>query len=247
MDRQAHDYAAYAQQQQRQRQPPPQQQLPPQQQFGYPPQAQQFHGPLAAAINDSKLHRITDDHERFIQTIRAIQGALIVASSIQIILGYSQVWGLFSRFFSPLGMAPVVGLVGLGFFERGFPELGKCVEIGIPMLLLVIGFSQVDMDGSGEIPPPPLIETQKEIPERTSRSKCTTQAHVHEERLRSDLQTRHMSRVKREEEDYREEAEVPTRKKKAVKKSSKDKRNFRNLFMAQDASHWLILNSNLLN
>ncbi|MCI29312.1 nucleobase-ascorbate transporter 1-like [Trifolium medium] len=53
--------------------------------------------------------------------MKAIQGALIVASSIQIILGYSQVWGLFSRFFSPLGMAPVVGLVGLGLFERGFP------------------------------------------------------------------------------------------------------------------------------
>lgn len=80
--------------------------------------------------------------QRFIQTMRAIQGALIVASSIQIILGYSQVWGLFSRFFSPLGMAPVVGLVGLGLFQRGFPALGNCVEIGIPMLLLVIGLSQ---------------------------------------------------------------------------------------------------------
>ncbi|KAL9453717.1 nucleobase-ascorbate transporter 1 isoform X2 [Citrus sinensis] len=98
--------------------------------------------PIAYIINDSSLQRITDDHERFIQTMRAIQGALIVASSIQIILGYSQVWGLFSRFFSPLGIAPVVGLVGLGLFQRGFPLLGNCVEIGIPMLLLVIGLSQ---------------------------------------------------------------------------------------------------------
>ncbi|KAK6919311.1 Nucleobase cation symporter 2 family [Dillenia turbinata] len=98
--------------------------------------------PIIYIINDSSLQRITDSHERFIQTMRAIQGALIVASSIQIILGYSQVWGLFSRFFSPLGMAPVVGLVGLGLFQRGFPALGNCVEIGIPMLLLVIGLSQ---------------------------------------------------------------------------------------------------------
>lgn len=30
--------------------------------------------------------------------MRAIQGALIVAASIQIILGYSQVWGIFSRY-----------------------------------------------------------------------------------------------------------------------------------------------------
>ncbi|XP_028753928.1 nucleobase-ascorbate transporter 1 [Neltuma alba] len=98
--------------------------------------------PIAYIISDSSLQQISDNHERFIQTMRAIQGALIVASSIQIILGYSQVWGLFSRFFSPLGMAPVIGLVGLGLFQRGFPLLGNCVEIGIPMLLLVIGLSQ---------------------------------------------------------------------------------------------------------
>ncbi|GMP53879.1 hypothetical protein CsSME_00019211 [Camellia sinensis var. sinensis] len=93
-------------------------------------------------INDSSLQQISEPHVRFTQTMRAIQGALIVAASIQIILGYSQVWGLFSRFFSPLGMAPVVGLVGFGLFQRGFPALGNCVEIGIPMLLLVIGLSQ---------------------------------------------------------------------------------------------------------
>lgn len=40
----------------------------------------------------------TNALQRFIQTMRAIQGALIVAASIQIILGYSQVWGLFSRY-----------------------------------------------------------------------------------------------------------------------------------------------------
>ncbi|GFY85298.1 Xanthine/uracil permease family protein [Actinidia rufa] len=97
--------------------------------------------PILYIINDSSLQRISEPHVRFIQTMRAIQGAMIVAASIQIILGYSQVWGLFSRFFSPLGMAPVVGLVGFGLFQRGFPALGNCIEIGIPMLLLVIGLS----------------------------------------------------------------------------------------------------------
>ncbi|KAL1160920.1 hypothetical protein V6Z11_A07G097300 [Gossypium hirsutum] len=98
--------------------------------------------PVAYIINDPSLQRISDRHDRFIQTMRAIQGALVIASSIQIILGYSQVWGLFSRFFSPLSMSPVVALVGLGLFQRGFPLLGNCVEIGLPMLLLVIGVSQ---------------------------------------------------------------------------------------------------------
>uniref|UniRef100_A0A1D1Z5M7 Nucleobase-ascorbate transporter 2 n=1 Tax=Anthurium amnicola TaxID=1678845 RepID=A0A1D1Z5M7_9ARAE len=80
--------------------------------------------------------------QRFLQTIRAIQGALIVSSSIQIILGYSQLWGICSRFFSPLGMVPVVALVGFGLFDRGFPVVGECVEIGIPMLILFVALSQ---------------------------------------------------------------------------------------------------------
>jgi nucleobase transporter 1/2 len=98
--------------------------------------------PILHIIGDSSLHRITNPHDRFIHSMRAIQGSLIVAACIQIILGYSQLWGLFSRSFSPLGIAPVVALVGFGLFQRGFPALGYCVEIGLPMLLLIIFLSQ---------------------------------------------------------------------------------------------------------
>ncbi|KAJ7000033.1 nucleobase-ascorbate transporter 2-like [Populus alba x Populus x berolinensis] len=79
---------------------------------------------------------------RFLSTMRAVQGALIVSSSIQIILGYSQLWAICSRFFSPIGMVPVIALVGFGLFDRGFPVTGRCVEIGIPMLILFIICSQ---------------------------------------------------------------------------------------------------------
>ncbi|GAU30298.1 hypothetical protein TSUD_385190 [Trifolium subterraneum] len=80
--------------------------------------------------------------DRFVNTMRAVQGAMIVASSLQIILGFSQLWAICSRFFSPLGMVPVIALSGFGLFNRGFPVVGRCVEIGIPMLLLFIVFSQ---------------------------------------------------------------------------------------------------------
>lgn len=98
--------------------------------------------PIISIIHDSSLQNIVDDHQRFIQTMRAIQGALIVSSSIQIILGYSQLWGICSRFFSPLGMVPVVALAGFGLFDKGFPVVGRCVEIGVPMLILFIVSSQ---------------------------------------------------------------------------------------------------------
>ncbi|KAK4493319.1 hypothetical protein RD792_017793 [Penstemon davidsonii] len=101
-----------------------------------------FMVPIISIIHDPSLQRIVDPHTRFLNTMRAIQGALIVASSVQIILGYSQLWAICSRFFSPLGMVPVISLVGFGLLDRGFPYVGRCVEIGIPMLILFIAFSQ---------------------------------------------------------------------------------------------------------
>ncbi|XP_074308028.1 nucleobase-ascorbate transporter 2 isoform X2 [Silene latifolia] len=80
--------------------------------------------------------------DKFNSTMRAVQGALIVASSVQIILGYSQLWAISSRFFSPMGMVPVISLVGFGLLDRGFPVVGRCVEIGVPMLILFVVFSQ---------------------------------------------------------------------------------------------------------
>ncbi|CAL5064945.1 unnamed protein product [Urochloa decumbens] len=98
--------------------------------------------PVLSIIRDPSIAQIADGHTRFLQTMRAVQGSLIVSSSIQIILGYSQLWAICSRFFSPLGMVPVIALVGLGLFERGFPVVGKCVEIGLPMLILFVALSQ---------------------------------------------------------------------------------------------------------
>ncbi|KAK4361208.1 hypothetical protein RND71_020160 [Anisodus tanguticus] len=101
-----------------------------------------FAVPIISIIHDSSLTRITDPHERFLSTMRAIQGALIVASSVQIILGYSQLWAICSRFFSPVGMVPVIALAGFGLFDKGFPLAGECVEIGVPMFILFVILSQ---------------------------------------------------------------------------------------------------------
>lgn len=101
-----------------------------------------FMVPIVSIIRDPSFAMIDDPQLRFLSTMRAVQGALIVGSSIQIILGFSQIWAICSRFFSPLGMVPVITLVGFGLFDRGFPMVGTCVEIGIPMLILFVVFSQ---------------------------------------------------------------------------------------------------------
>ncbi|CAM6096745.1 unnamed protein product [Calypogeia fissa] len=98
--------------------------------------------PIFTIINSSALASIADSQERFKHTMRAIQGALIAASSIQIVLGFSGVWGIFTKFLSPIAMAPTVALTALELYQYGFPVVAKCVEIGLPTIILALVFSQ---------------------------------------------------------------------------------------------------------
>ncbi|XP_019086037.1 PREDICTED: nucleobase-ascorbate transporter 5-like [Camelina sativa] len=92
---------------------------------------------LSGRFND-----VADPVERFKRIIRATQGALIVASTLQIIIGFSGLWRTVVRFLSPLSAAPLVGLVGYGLYELGFPGVAKCIEIGLPGLIILILISQ---------------------------------------------------------------------------------------------------------
>ncbi|XP_022891532.1 nucleobase-ascorbate transporter 6-like [Olea europaea var. sylvestris] len=89
-----------------------------------------------------RYNSIVDPLEKFEKIIRGTQGALIVASTLQIVLGFSGLWRNVTRLMSPLSTVPLVALTGFGLYEFGFPLLTKCVEIGIPELIFLIIFSQ---------------------------------------------------------------------------------------------------------
>ncbi|KAI6682908.1 hypothetical protein NL676_028821 [Syzygium grande] len=92
---------------------------------------------LAGRFSDN-----SDPVDRFKKTMRAIQGSLIVASTLQIVLGFSGLWRNVARFLSPLSAVPLVALVGFGLYELGFPGVAKCVEIGLPELVILVFVSQ---------------------------------------------------------------------------------------------------------
>ncbi|XP_052185549.1 nucleobase-ascorbate transporter 7-like [Diospyros lotus] len=97
---------------------------------------------------------ILDPVEKFKRIMRGIQGALIVASALQIILGFSGLWRNVARFLSPLSAVPLVALTGFGLYEFGFPLLAKCVEIGLPQIIFLVIFSQYIphlMKGQGHV------------------------------------------------------------------------------------------------
>ncbi|XP_057514340.1 nucleobase-ascorbate transporter 6-like [Actinidia eriantha] len=79
---------------------------------------------------------------KFKRTMRAIQGALIVASTLQIVLGFSGLWRNVTRFLSPLSAVPLVALAGFGLYELDFPGVAKCIEIGLPELIVLVFFCQ---------------------------------------------------------------------------------------------------------
>ncbi|CAA2983651.1 nucleobase-ascorbate transporter 6-like isoform X2 [Olea europaea var. sylvestris] len=83
-----------------------------------------------------------DPVSKFKKIMRATQGALIVASTIQIVLGFSGLWRNVARYLSPISAVPLATLAGFGLYEFGFPGVGKCVEIGLPQLVIVIFISQ---------------------------------------------------------------------------------------------------------
>ncbi|KAK9286750.1 hypothetical protein L1049_015154 [Liquidambar formosana] len=98
--------------------------------------------PAVSVALASRYDQYIDPHERFKQSMRGIQGALMVASIFQIVIGFLGFWRIAVRLVSPLAAVPLVTLTGLGLFQLGFPQLAKCIEIGLPALILLVLFSQ---------------------------------------------------------------------------------------------------------
>ncbi|XP_057427807.1 nucleobase-ascorbate transporter 4 [Lotus japonicus] len=98
--------------------------------------------PAVSIASSSRMSVFPDPHQRFKRSMRAIQGALIIASLFQIIIGFFGFWRIFARFLSPLSAVPLVTLTGLGLFAIGFPRLADCVEIGLPALVILVILSQ---------------------------------------------------------------------------------------------------------
>ncbi|KAL5753320.1 hypothetical protein ACOSQ2_023827 [Xanthoceras sorbifolium] len=95
--------------------------------------------PALVIINSQEYRNLTE--HKFRHIMRELQGAIIVGSIFQSILGFSGLMSLFLRLINPVVVAPTVAAVGLAFFSYGFPQAGSCMEISIPQILLVLIFT----------------------------------------------------------------------------------------------------------
>ncbi|XP_058190585.1 nucleobase-ascorbate transporter 7-like [Rhododendron vialii] len=98
---------------------------------------------LFTVLSDRYSESVTvDPLERFEKSMRGIQGAMMIASIIPILLGFFGIWRIFVRLITPVSAVPLVTLVGLGLYTQGFPQLAECIEIGLPELIILIILSQ---------------------------------------------------------------------------------------------------------
>ncbi|KAI0531156.1 hypothetical protein KFK09_000709 [Dendrobium nobile] len=95
--------------------------------------------PALAIINSPEFQGLNGNNFKHI--MKELQGAFIMSSAFQAILGYSGLMSLFLRLINPVVVSPTVAAVGLSFFGYGFTQVGNCLEIGIMQILLVVIFA----------------------------------------------------------------------------------------------------------
>ncbi|KAL6012612.1 hypothetical protein ACLOJK_003101 [Asimina triloba] len=78
--------------------------------------------PALVIINSQEFRNLSEN--KFKHTMRELQGAIIVGSIFQSVLGYTGLMSLLLRWINPVVVAPTVTAVGLAFFSFGFPQAG---------------------------------------------------------------------------------------------------------------------------
>ncbi|WVZ03761.1 hypothetical protein V8G54_024567 [Vigna mungo] len=79
--------------------------------------------------------------QKFKHIMKELQGAIIIGSAFQALLGYTGLMSLLVRLINPVVVAPTIAAVGLSFYSYGFPLVGTCIEIGAVQILVAIVFS----------------------------------------------------------------------------------------------------------
>ncbi|XP_064648212.1 solute carrier family 23 member 1-like isoform X3 [Lineus longissimus] len=82
------------------------------------------------------------DREVWQVRMREIQGAIMVASIFQIVIGFSGIIGLLLQFIGPLAITPTIALVGLSLFEAAYGFASSHWWISMLTIAFIIVFSQ---------------------------------------------------------------------------------------------------------
>ena len=83
-----------------------------------------------------------DKTEEWMKRMREVQGAIIVASLVQVIIGYFGIVGMVLRFITPLTIVPAVSMIGLALFDVAGDYAAKDWGVAMGTVICMTLFSQ---------------------------------------------------------------------------------------------------------
>ncbi|KAK2880500.1 hypothetical protein Q8A73_023198 [Channa argus] len=101
--------------------------------------------PLTLSVqlqNSTSPQHTENPDEVWMSRMREIQGAILLSSLLQVILGFSGLVGLVLKFIGPLAIAPTINLIGLSLFSEAGKKSGGHWGIAALTVCLILLFSQ---------------------------------------------------------------------------------------------------------
>ncbi|XP_047618947.1 solute carrier family 23 member 1-like isoform X2 [Phacochoerus africanus] len=94
---------------------------------------------LNASLVNTSSPEFTEEWQK---RIRELQGAILVASCVQMLVGFSGLIGFLMRFIGPLTIAPTIALMALPLFDSAGNDAGIHWGIAATTIFLIVLFSQ---------------------------------------------------------------------------------------------------------
>ncbi|XP_011233548.1 solute carrier family 23 member 2 isoform X4 [Ailuropoda melanoleuca] len=104
---------------------------------------------LNASLVNTSSPEFTEEWQK---RIRELQGAIMVASCVQMVVGFSGLIGFLMRFIGPLTIAPTISLVALPLFDSAGNNAGIHWGIATMTIFLIVLFSQYLKDVAVPVP-----------------------------------------------------------------------------------------------
>lgn len=82
-----------------------------------------------------------NEHERFLYTMRTLQGGIIGSALIALGLALFGIFLWLLKHLSPITIGVNISILGLSLYGSGWPGMGTCIQLGLPVLVLIIAFA----------------------------------------------------------------------------------------------------------
>ena len=102
-----------------------------------------FLGPTFAIVGHGGRQECSGDTPLWQLQIQEVAGAIMIASVVEIVLGYTGIMGQVRKIISPIVIGPTIAMIGLALFGIGAPWMATNWIISLITLIALILYSQV--------------------------------------------------------------------------------------------------------